>query len=38
MRRAKLVGLMPSFEALNRARGKGLDLVEIHEKSDPPGL
>ena len=32
----KLVGLISSFEALNLARDKGLDLVEIHEKSDPP--
>ena len=27
---------MSSFEALNIAKDKGLDLVEIHEKSDPP--
>ena len=32
----KLIGLMSSFEALNHARSKGLDLVEIHEKSNPP--
>lgn len=32
----KLAGLMSSFEALTRARDKGLDLVEIHEKSNPP--
>ena len=32
----RLVGLMSSFEALNQARSKGLDLVEIHEKSKPP--
>ena len=32
----KLVGLMSSFEALSHARARGLDLVEIHEKSDPP--
>ena len=32
----KLVGLISSFEALTQARDKGLDLVEIHEKSDPP--
>lgn len=32
----KLVGLMSSFSALNHARNKGLDLVEIHEKSTPP--
>ena len=24
------------FEALNQARNRGLDLVEIHEKSHPP--
>ena len=27
---------MSSFEALNQARDRGLDLVEIHEKSEPP--
>lgn len=32
----KLIGLMSSFEALNHARDRGLDLVEIHEKSNPP--
>ena len=32
----KLIGLMSSFEAFNQARDKGLDLVEIHEKSTPP--
>lgn len=32
----KLIGLMSSFEALNQARDRGLDLVEIHEKSNPP--
>ena len=31
-----LVGIMSSFSALNHARSKGLDLVEIHEKSSPP--
>ena len=30
------MGLMSSFEALKQARGRGLDLVEIHEKSQPP--
>ena len=32
----KLIGILSSFEALNIAKNKGLDLVEIHEKSDPP--
>lgn len=32
----KLIGLMSSFEALNQARNRGLDLVEVHEKSTPP--
>ena len=32
----KLIGVMSSFSALNVAKDKGLDLVEIHEKSDPP--
>lgn len=32
----KLIGMMSSLEALNRARDQGLDLVEIHEKSNPP--
>ena len=32
----KLIGILSSFEALNEARGRGLDLVEIHAKSDPP--
>lgn len=32
----KLIGLMSSFEALRQARERGLDLVEIHDKSDPP--
>lgn len=32
----KLIGLMSSFDALKEARAKGLDLVEIHEKSTPP--
>ena len=32
----KLIGLMSAFEALNQARNRGLDLVEIHEKSNPP--
>ena len=32
----KLIGVMSSFEALNIAKNKGLDLVEIHDKSDPP--
>ena len=27
---------MPSFSALNKAKDRGLDLVEIHNKSDPP--
>jgi len=32
----KLIGLMSSFEAFNLAKDRGLDLVEIHEKSSPP--
>ena len=32
----QLVGLMSSFEALKKARDRGLDLVEVHDKSDPP--
>ena len=32
----KLIGLMSSFSALNMAKEKGLDLVEIHDKSVPP--
>ncbi len=32
----KLVGLMSSLSALNQARSKGLDLVEVHDKSNPP--
>ena len=32
----KLIGIMSSFSALNKARERGLDLVEIHDKSDPP--
>ena len=32
----KLIGLMPSHEALQTAQSRGLDLVEIHSKSDPP--
>ena len=27
---------MSSFEALGKAKDQGLDLVEIHDKSDPP--
>lgn len=32
----KLIGIMSSSSALNSAREKGLDLVEIHDKSNPP--
>ena len=32
----QLVGLMSSFSALKLAREKGLDLVEVHDKSTPP--
>ena len=32
----KLIGLMSSYEALQMAQARGLDLVEIHSKSDPP--
>ncbi len=32
----QLVGLMSSSSALQKAREKGLDLVEIHDKSQPP--
>ena len=31
-----MVGLMSSFSALSQARAKGLDLVEINDKSHPP--
>jgi len=32
----KLIGLMSSYEALETARARDLDLVEIHSKSNPP--
>ena len=32
----KLIGLMSSYSALKEAQSRGLDLVEIHNKSDPP--
>ena len=32
----KLIGIMSSLSALNVAKDRGLDLVEIHDKSDPP--
>ena len=32
----KLIGIMSSLSALDIAKERGLDLVEIHDKSDPP--
>ena len=32
----KLIGILSSYEALQEAQSRGLDLVEIHNKSDPP--
>ena len=32
----QLLGIMPPFEALKIARGKGLDLVEISANANPP--
>jgi len=32
----KLIGLMSSYEALETARARDLDLFEIHNQSDPP--
>ena len=36
MNRAILLALCPLFPALKQAREKGLDLVEVHDKSVPP--